>query len=98
MTKHTQGPWHFVDYFDNAQKPIDILDTDEGLIALVQPCDDAVSYARLIASAPDLLAALKQAEKWLGKMIADGGHLNTVAPRHAVNTLEGVTAAIQKAT
>ena len=31
--------------------------------------------------------ALNCAEMWIGKMIADNGHLNSVAPDHCVNTL-----------
>ncbi len=35
--------------------------------------------AELIASAPEMLKALKRAERWLGKMVADGSHKN-IAP------------------
>ena len=45
----------------------------------------------------ELLAALKNAERWLGKMIADGGHNNSVAPQHCEQTLRQVSAAINKA-
>lgn len=54
--------------------------------------------ARLIAAAPDMLTALKRAAPWLGKLIADGGHMHSVAPNDAIGTLERVEAAIAKAT
>lgn len=54
--------------------------------------------ARLIAAAPDLLAAVERAEMWLGKMIADGGHKNAVMPNDCVRTAQMVRAAIAKAT
>lgn len=59
---------------------------------------DQKADLKAYAAAPDMLAALQQARKWLGKMIADGGHLNSVAPQHAVRTLEDINAAIASAT
>jgi hypothetical protein len=58
---------------------------------------DGDSHANLIAAAPELLKAIKRAAPWLGKMIADGGHINAVLPNDCVRTLEMVEAAIRKA-
>ena len=44
-----------------------------------------------------MLAALKRAAPWLGRLIADGGHLNSVMPGDAVRTLEMVESAIAEA-
>lgn len=54
--------------------------------------------ARLMAAAPNMLAALRRAAPWLGKLIADKGHENSVLPNDAVRTLEMVEAAIELAT
>jgi hypothetical protein len=53
--------------------------------------------ARLIAAAPELLAALRRAVPWLGKMIADGAHLNSVLPRDCEMALRQAEAIIAKA-
>jgi hypothetical protein len=81
----------------------------DGLFYVAQANRD--EDAELIASAPDLLAqrdalmatnaqllaALKRAAPWLGKLIADDAHLNSVAPGDAIRTLEMVETAIAKA-
>jgi hypothetical protein len=36
----------------------------------------------------EMLWMLERAEIWLGKMIADEGHLKSVAPKHCTDTLE----------
>jgi len=53
--------------------------------------------ARLLAASPELLAACKRALPWLGKLIADGAHMNSVAPNDAVGAMEQMQAAIEKA-
>lgn len=48
--------------------------------------------------APDcdaLRAALKRAIPWLGRMIADGGHLNSILPNDCVGALDQAEAAIK---
>ena len=61
----------------------------------------AVSYdkkhAAMIAAAPDLLKASKMATRWIGKMIADNGHLASVSPSNCVLTLRSLENAIAKA-
>lgn len=55
------------------------------------------SNARLMTAAPDLLAACERALPWLGKLIADGAHLNSVAPNDAVGAMDQMQAAIDRA-
>lgn len=57
----------------------------------------AAERDRLAATVRELVPVLRNAEKWLGKMIADGGHENASQPQHAVHTLEAVSAAIARA-
>ena len=60
--------------------------------------EETEANARLIAAAPALLAALRRAVPWLGKMIADGGHLAAVLPADCVAALDQAEAAITDAT
>ena len=55
-TKHTPGPWR-TDAHNGF--PLDIEDPGEYMIAKATPCAKAEANARLIAAAPDLLAALE---------------------------------------
>lgn len=55
-----------------------------------------MNTTQLIAAAPDLAAACKRAIPWLGKLIADGAHLNSVAPNDAIGALEQLEAAIAR--
>ena len=43
-----------------------------------------------------LKAALGRAVPWLGKLIADGGHLNAVAPNDAIGAMDQAQAALDK--
>lgn len=65
-------------------------------------CDGALAEqeanARLIAAAPCMLEALQRVIPWMGRLIADGGHLNCVAPNDAVGALAQAEAAIARAT
>jgi hypothetical protein len=63
--KHTPGPWHAVDdnfvEAENGATVIDQINDD-----LSELSDEEISAnARLIAAAPDLLAALRKLEIWL---------------------------------
>lgn len=46
----------------------------------------------------DLEAALRRAVPWLGKLIADGAHMNAVAPNDAVGALQQAEAILQGVT
>lgn len=56
-----------------------------------------IEYCPLHAAAPELLEALHRAEPWLGKLIADGGHLKAVSPKAAEEALILVSQAIATA-
>jgi hypothetical protein len=58
--------------------------------------ETTLADARAIAAVPDMIAALKRAIPWMGKLIADGTHLNSVAPNDAVGALEQLEAALAK--
>ena len=44
----------------------------------------------------EIQGVLIGAEKWLGKMIADGAHMQSVSPEHCVETLRRVSELIQR--
>lgn len=46
------------------------------------------------SGAPELYAAAKRAQPWIGKLIADGGHQNAVMPNDAVRAMEMLEAAV----
>lgn len=110
MTKnhHTPGPWIAAEL---TRRPVGVHyhwriqtgeNRDDDLIAIVPaeyPGDDAgeEANAALIAASPELLAACVRALPWLGKMIADKAHLNSVAPNDCVGAMQQLEAAIAKA-
>ena len=53
-----------------------------------------IVYCPLHQAAPELLEALHRAEPWLGRLIADGGHLKAVSPTAAEEALRMVSQAI----
>lgn len=79
-TKHTPGPWVFLEEgrteeFPNAGRPLNICGPSDNsdLIAELYSCDDAtvstpraeaIANARLIAAAPELLEALQLIVQW----------------------------------
>ena len=66
--KHSQGPWtaegpdHFGDY--NIHEP-GIRAVVAAVISNLRDPEEIEANARLVAAAPNMLAALKQAAKWL---------------------------------
>ena len=54
--------------------------------------------AALVAAAPDMLAALERALPWLIKAEIDGAFANCAAPLGGGRAIEGMKAAITKAT
>lgn len=78
--KHTPGPWGEVsDEFGNCQRGIEYPERRDHFLAVVQ-CgdpDELDANARLIAAAPDLLAALDELLRvTVDDMLADGYELN----------------------
>lgn len=94
QTKHTPGPWH--------SRPVgfrghmEVFTASDDLIAALHLRDDTAANARLIAAAPELLAALIGAEKCIAKSLT---HLppETLAA-FAGEWLGEIRAAIAKAT
>jgi hypothetical protein len=69
-TKFTPGPWHAVETGDGSKPRYWIVQdpaTWVNRVAAVPDYDhcDAVANARLIAAAPDLLAALEEVSQWI---------------------------------
>lgn len=86
----TPGPWHV-----GHKVPFMICAGERGNGPIVAECcameeitrEQRDANARLMAQAPAMLAALRRAVPWLGRLIADGGHLRTVAPNDAIGAL-----------
>ena len=105
MSKHTPGPWGLVYYAKGAHLPIPIGEhktiavfadgPQRGDVAYMQHGlygdDQALATARLIAAAPDMLAALRKAVLALA-------HASETAPGLYVEAYEEVSAAITEAT
>src|SRR4051812_13043639 len=102
-TKHTPGPWSFREC-----DSVVMIEAGSDSIAATnsktywQRFDDAdVANARLIAAAPDLLAALKSAERWLGGILSEteDGVEAEVRNVHSAawNAIDSMRAAIAKA-
>jgi hypothetical protein len=63
MSAHTSGPWHVVTgpcRFDHPDTSADVRGSQNEHISDCGCHDQAIANARLIAAAPDLLAALKE--------------------------------------
>ena len=91
-TKHTPGPWRAGKIHTVHKNGIHVADVDsKELLA----CDEVrgnneaecLANARLIAASPELLSALERCLPWIGKMIADKAHLNSVAPNDCVGAM-----------
>lgn len=105
--KHTPGPWTF-DGDNPANQGFDVALSDGGAIATAYYCEDgegrdeAEANARLIAAAPELLAALKE----LAACLMDGNEtwdapddtpVYDTIPAFTIGLAKRVSAAIAKA-
>jgi len=112
MPEHTPGPWEVAHYDGEEWYGCDVSVFarissvnhrsvariyGDGVLAHNPNNAERDANARLIAAAPEMLEALEKAVPWLGKMIADGGHLNSVLPRACEIALDQAEAAISKA-
>ena len=100
--KHTKGPWRVKDSCSmegpHVYGPVHPIDGgDYAPLAGYRGGALSMADARLIAAAPDLLEACEAALPWIGKMIADGAHMNSVAPNACVGAMQRLEAAIRKA-
>lgn len=104
--KHTPGPWSFVDH-SWCDKSIyaSLHETSERRIASLHLAEDAsedeeaveVANARLIAAAPDLLEALREAEAALEVAIGRMMQLGDVKPRDFKTSEQLALVAVQRA-
>ena len=63
---HTPGPWGIS---KNEAGELDICEAGAGnMLADLAKCKNAVANARLIAAAPEMLQALKNAREWLDEL------------------------------
>ena len=89
--KHTPGPWNLCDDGDGGF----VFDRDMEKIA------DTYYFpnARLIAAAPDMLAALHEAREFIdGQIDVVDGSYGVPAPNRAMSLAQEIDAAIAKAT
>ncbi len=91
---HTQGPW--ATYVDSAHDGW-IADAEGNLIACAVRNENMQANARLIAAAPDLLAALETALPWLTKADIDGAFDGCALPLGGRKAWEQIERAIAKA-
>ncbi len=85
-TKHTPGPWHYAE----CQMGAPSIDTAIGdLFTSVLPLEEERANVRLMAAAPDLLAALEAAHGYLVMFGTDhGDHIRSVC-RAAIAKAKG---------
>jgi len=94
-TKHTPGPWRFYDTYPNDGEYAEVFGPwgpdYHDRIPVCGP--NAIPDARLIAAAPDLLAALREAIRYLhgyeGEMCCDSGHGALLVAQQAIAKAEG---------
>ena len=113
MSKHTPGPWRVDGFLDGTNFPgimHEVFDDNKKCIRAAQimpfyDCDpNGKDYARhmadkrLIEAAPDLLAALNEAEKYIGALPKPSVKKDFSGLNHLEQTLKAVRLAIAKAT
>jgi len=83
--EHTKGPWR-----QTTSTVYDQIETADGeLICFLGMKENSKANARLIAAAPDLLAACELAAKYVSKMVADDVK-TAMPPIIALNRIEAV--------
>ena len=107
-TPHTIGPWYFTTPENEGIREarriktsgLKVADSDvEIIFAGVEAPLITEADARLISAAPDLLAALENSQRWLGKFMADRGESDPTGVSHACQRqYDRNTAALKKAT
>jgi hypothetical protein len=99
-SKFTPGPWRIGEYAVSDYCPtiygpdgFAICTMEQGNINIA---DIVEADARLIEAAPAMFKSLNRLIPWIGRMIADGAHKNTVAPLDCENGLAEAEALIKK--
>lgn len=103
MKTYTPGPYRIGQTRNGEGLDTKIHAPDQTILARLDPWrgeshDEEMANAALFSAAPDMDAALRRCIPWLGKLIANGGHLDSVAPNDAIGALQQAEAAIAKAT
>jgi hypothetical protein len=105
MSKHTPGPWTHAGYarsmaFRVTKTPDDATgDVCNVLAGLAAKTNEEVeANARLIAAAPELLSALKEARRWIGDGDLSDGMEREIWTQKYAAAVDLVDAAIAKAT
>ena len=99
MSDHTPGPWFFDDGEGGRYFPHVVLggrDPKSGIYITINTCngrnggpiEECIANARLIAAAPDLLAALKSVLHWVPEKVATISHPAYEAARAAIAKAE----------
>ena len=104
--RHTPGPWSLQGRIrieagkgaPETRKFIADMKTHRlGSADRVPQHNEQEANTHLIAAAPELLVACQRLVPWIGKMIANNQHMESVLPNDAVRSLEMGEAAIAKA-
>jgi hypothetical protein len=93
--KHTPGPWEVGEYIGTGQ-PIVTAEARD-ICAVEDYYKDGAANARLIAAAPDMLEALRDAESAMFHVIADEGFNGPADHSAMVEALHRVREAMKKA-
>lgn len=99
---HTKAPWHICEVTGRGLQLI--RDANGYCVAeAVRPANSGAAYidhianAHLIAAAPDMLAALEVALRWLAMANTNGAFSDCAAPLGGIKALQQIEAAIAKA-
>ena len=96
MSNRTPGSWKAARVFgNNAPDSFKVFTKPFGGVC-VADCGDNEENAKLCAAGPEMITAIRRALPWIGKMIADGGHMNSVLPNDAVRTMEMLDSVCKK--
>ena len=98
MSKHTPGPWGYV--FTDYGIVVDANAGKTDIAAVTHRVDDSVEIAnaKLLASAPELLEALKEAESFIAALPKPSVKKDFSSLNRLEQSLKVVRAAIAKAT
>jgi hypothetical protein len=98
--KFTPGPWRYelTDSMEDDEDAFVVMSDECDIAEVVSPGDTAEANARLIAAAPDLLAACKEAYARLGDRYRDPSHEQFAAENRRWNAMiDAIAAAVRKA-
>lgn len=74
----------------------DLITAAEHVVKTAPASLTVAERAKIFAASLDLYFACERMLPWIGKLIADGGHLNSVAPNDAIGAMQQAEAALAK--